>query len=138
MASDKSKSLMDTAAEIAEVVIPQVSSVLAAAFSSNDETATGTDADPTPSSPPSKPHRKRAGTLIGLLILGGIAAVAAIIWKRMHGGSASDNWESSYTPPTPTETPAETPTAAEAAEAGGDLAGEATGTQESGEVPDES
>ncbi len=123
MASDKTKSFMDTAAEIAEVVLPQVNSVLAAAFSSDDETPAAQAVDPSleaTDSKPAKPRRKRAGTWLGLLLLGGIAAAAAILWKRLQSGSASDNWESSYTPPTPDLTPTDSSdaatTAAEAAD----------------------
>ena len=97
MAKAQTKSLMDTAAEIADVVLPQVSSVLAAAFSSDDQTPAGSASEATPT----KPRRKRVGTWIGLLLVGGVAAAAAVLWKRLQGASASDNWESSYTPPAP-------------------------------------
>lgn len=105
MASDRTKSMIDTAAEIAESVLPQVQSVLAAAFTADDDPAAVADAPSEASSAgastPAKPRRKRAGTWLGLLILGGLAAAAAVLWKRMQEGSSSDNWESSYTPPAP-------------------------------------
>jgi hypothetical protein len=90
----KSTSLIDAAAEIAEVVLPQVESVLGAAFA-----ADRTDQQPTVGqTTPVKPRRKRARSRWGLLLLGGAAAGGAVLWRRLRDESASDNWESSYTP----------------------------------------
>jgi hypothetical protein len=52
------------------------------------------------------PKKKKGGKLKKLLILTGIAAVAAFIVKKMQSSGESDNWQSSYTP-TPAPRPAE-------------------------------
>lgn len=60
---------------------------------------------------------KKGGKLKKLLVLAGLAGVAAFAAKKLGGGSDEQAWQSSYTPkhtqPTPTPTPA--PTADDAA-----------------------
>jgi cell division septum initiation protein DivIVA len=62
------------------------------------------------------PTEKKGGRTKKLLLLSGLAAIAAFVAKKLRGSGQSDNWQSSYTPspaPTPTATPpvgaAETP-----------------------------
>ncbi len=50
--------------------------------------------------------KKGGGKLRKVLILTGIAAVAAFVVKKMRSGGESDNWQSSYTP-TPAPRPAD-------------------------------
>lgn len=53
--------------------------------------------------------KKKGGKLKKLLLLTGIAAVAAFVAKKLQGSPESQNWQSSYTPtpaPRPTESDA--------------------------------
>jgi hypothetical protein len=51
------------------------------------------------------PKKKRVGKLKTILLVTGLAAVAAFVAKKLQGGKA-DNWQSSYTPtPAPSATP---------------------------------
>ena len=58
------------------------------------------------------PKKKRGGKLKAILLVTGLAAVAAFVAKKLQGGKA-DNWQSSYVPtPAPPATPATPPTPA--------------------------
>jgi Alphaherpesvirus glycoprotein E len=125
---DKNKSLIDTAAEIAESVLPEVQSVLAAAFNTagaaptadadttiSDTTPASADAAGTPEAADSSGGSRLRG-LLAVLVIGGLIAVAAVVIKRIlgdrSGEDAADNWTSSYTPTPPggeTEAPADVP-----------------------------
>ena len=52
------------------------------------------------------PEKKKRSKLKTLLVVTGIAAVAAVVVKKMQSSGESENWQSSYTP-----TPAPRPTA---------------------------
>jgi len=59
-----------------------------------------------------EPEPKKGSVLKRLLLLGGLAAIGAVVLSKLRGQSDSDNWQSSYvpTPPpagggTPTEAP---------------------------------
>lgn len=57
-----------------------------------------------------KSHKGR-GRLKKLLFLGALAAVVAVVVKKLRGDSAADNWQSAYVP-TPPPTARPTPAAA--------------------------
>lgn len=66
----------------------------------------------------------KGGKLKKLLLLGGLAAIAAVVFKKLSGNKDSGNWQSSYVPtpppsPRPPETPAYTSPAATSAGATG-------------------
>jgi PHD/YefM family antitoxin component YafN of YafNO toxin-antitoxin module len=66
---------------------------------------------------------KKGGKLKKLLLLGGIAALGAFVYKKLTSDAGSDNWQSSYTPtPAPK---AAAPTAATTKDAGGSSPDEA-------------
>jgi len=44
------------------------------------------------------PEKKKGSKLRKLLVLTGIAALAAFVVKKLRSGDESDNWQSSYTP----------------------------------------
>ena len=52
------------------------------------------------------PEKKKRSKLKTLLVITGVATVAAIVLKRLRSGGESESWQSSYTP-----TPAPRPTA---------------------------
>lgn len=51
-------------------------------------------------------QEKSGGRLKKILLIGGLAALGAVILKRLKGRTADDNWESSYTPAPPPASPA--------------------------------
>lgn len=51
-----------------------------------------------------KPQPKKGGKLKKLLLLGGLAAAAGVLFKKLTGGQPTDNWQSSYVP-TPAPVP---------------------------------
>ena len=57
------------------------------------------------------PPKKKGGKLKKLLLITGLAALGAAIFKKTRGDATSDNWQSSYVP-TPAPGPSSTPTAA--------------------------
>lgn len=59
-----------------------------------------------------EPKRKRGGFLKKLLVVGGLAALAAFVAKRLRGEDPADNWQSSYVPAPPPAAPAPTSEAA--------------------------
>lgn len=69
-----------------------------------------------------KPVKKKGGKLKKLLLLGGLAAIAGAVAKKLQGNPAADNWQSSYVP-----TPAPRPSAPAPA---------ATSTSDSGDSGD--
>ena len=66
------------------------------------------------------PPKKKGGKLKKLLLVTGLAAIGGVIFKKVRGGSTSDNWQSSYVP-----TPAPTPPAAKDEDPGGSSPDEA-------------
>ncbi len=68
-----------------------------------------------------EPKRKRGGFLKKLLVVGGLAAVAAFVAKKLRAEDPADNWQSSYVPAPPPAAPeaAAAPEAPEAEDAGG-------------------
>jgi hypothetical protein len=77
-----------------------------------------------------KPQKKRGRKLVLFTIL---AAGAALVAKKLSGGSESKNWQSSYTPaPPPAPRPAPTPAAPQSGAGAG-----AVGDDEGGASPDE-
>jgi hypothetical protein len=59
-----------------------------------------------------EPPKKKGGKLKTILLVTGLAAVAAFVAKKLQGGKA-DNWQSSYVPtPAPSATPSTPPTPA--------------------------
>ncbi|MCD6639181.1 MAG: hypothetical protein LT071_04625, partial [Nocardioides sp.] len=52
----------------------------------------------------------KGGKLKKLLLLGGLAAIAGVLFKKLSGNKDSGNWQSSYVPtPPPSPRPPETP-----------------------------
>ena len=73
-------------------------------------------------------QEKKGGRLKKFLLIGGLAALGAVILKRLTGRTADDNWESSYTPAPPPASPA----------AGAPMgAYDAVAADEAGATPDE-
>ena len=56
------------------------------------------------------PPKKKGGKLKKLLLITGLAALGAAIFKKTRGDATSDNWQSSYVP-TPAPAPAAAPSA---------------------------
>lgn len=59
---------------------------------------------------PDEARKGRFGWLKKLLLIGGLAAVGAVVFRKLRSDSTSDNWQSSYVP---TPAPAPAPVAAE-------------------------
>jgi hypothetical protein len=66
-----------------------------------------------------EPKPEKRGRLKKLLLLGGLAGIGSVVFKRLRGEQSTTNWQSSYTPsPAPRHTPthaATTPAAGAAA-----------------------
>jgi hypothetical protein len=140
---DKNKSLIDTAAEIAESVLPEVQSVLKDAMNAGGGASTGEADTATSDAAPASADASeaidsssgRGRGLLALLVIGGLIAIAAVVIQRILSGKggedADDNWTSSYTPTAPD---AETHAAATPAEVDGEAPAEASAeTEESDE-----
>ena len=107
---DTNKSFIDTAAEIAEAVLPEVQSVLASAFTTAQAGAASASESLSDAASASTEKIKstvessgsnRGRTLLSVLIIGGLIAVAAVVIQRIlsgRGGDGDDNWTSAYTP----------------------------------------
>lgn len=123
---DNNKSLIDTAAEIAEAVLPEVQSVLASAFSTAQAGAASASESLSDAASASTEKIKstvdgsgsnRGRALLSVLIIGGLIAVAAVVIQRIlsaRGEDAGDNWTSAYTPAAPDAQAPADETAAEA------------------------
>ena len=59
------------------------------------------------------PPKKKGGKLKKLLLITGLAALGAAIFKKTRGDATSDNWQSSYVP-TPAPAPSAAPSAGSA------------------------
>lgn len=68
-----------------------------------------------------KSHKGK-GRLKKLLFLGVLAAIGAVVFKKLRGSSASDNWQSAYVPTPPPATPSADKPADDEAGAGPDEA----------------
>ncbi|MGZ4456621.1 MAG: hypothetical protein ACXVWV_11625, partial [Nocardioides sp.] len=86
-----------------------------------------------------KPAKKRRGRLKKIVLLGGLAAVAGVVAKKLQGGSqAADNWQSSYVPkPAPTPPSPPSPAAPMAGTTAAAAAVEDEGDDVGGSSPDE-
>ncbi len=119
------KSLLEQSVETAKAAVPVVESVVESiveaakdGFETAKEIAGTTEAkfaDVAPAAVVDKlpmveaPAHKGRGRLKKLLLLGGLAAIGAVIFKKLRSDSTSDNWQSSYVPTPP---PATAPTPA--------------------------
>ena len=150
MAIRRNKSLLTQAAEFAESVLPTLETAVGAAkeaalplladakgkaapllaegraIAADKAAAVASSVKSGASEPESveasvEASPRRGGRLRKLLLLGGLAAVAAVIYQKLRGESTRDNWQSSYVPtPAPASTPTpEAGTAATADDAAG-------------------
>ena len=155
MAIRRNKSLLTQAAEFAESVLPTLETAVGAAkeaalplladakgkaapllaegraIAADKAAAVASSVKSGASEPESveasvEASPRRGGRLRKLLLLGGLAAVAAVIYQKLRGESTRDNWQSSYVPtPAPASTP--TPEAGTAATAEAAAADDAAG-----------
>lgn len=75
-----------------------------------------------------EPVQKKGGKLKKLLLVSGLAAIGGVVFSKVKGGKANDNWQSSYVPSPPPPAPAPAPvsdTADTAEDTGGSAPGEA-------------
>jgi ElaB/YqjD/DUF883 family membrane-anchored ribosome-binding protein len=81
--------------------------------------------------PAPQPKKKRGGRVTKLLLVTGLAALAAFVVRKVQGRGAKDNWQSSYVPSPPPSPATQTPPVA-TTPVGGD-----TPTDTGGSSPDE-
>jgi hypothetical protein len=129
MAMRTKKSLFEQSVETAKAAVPVVESVVESiveaakdGFETAKEIAGTTEAkfaEVAPAAVVDKlpmvdaPAHQGRGRLKKLLLLGGLAAIGALIFKKLRSDSTSDNWQSSYVPtPPPTAAPTPAPAAA--------------------------